>query len=133
MDENTRLLTKIATLYYKNELTQAQVAKRLGLSRQSVGRSLKRAQESGIVEIKIHSPLSLSAELESQVEKAFHLREVIVVQPPPTPKNPSKKRLAPREQRFSNVAYRTATSSASPGAARSCSARCIWGKWGPAR
>jgi DNA-binding transcriptional regulator LsrR (DeoR family) len=51
-------------------------------SRQSVGRSLKRAQESGIVEIKIHSPLSLSAELESQVEKAFHLRKVIVVQPP---------------------------------------------------
>jgi len=82
MDENSRLLTKIATLYYKNGLTQVQVAKRLGLSRQSVGRSLKRAQESGIVEIKIHSPLSLSAELESQVEKAFHLREVIVVQPP---------------------------------------------------
>ncbi len=82
MDENTRLLTKIATLYYKNALTQEQVAKRLGLSRQSVGRLLKRAQDSGIVEIKIHSPLSVCADLESQIENAFHLSEVIVVQPP---------------------------------------------------
>lgn len=82
MDENTRLLTKIATLYYKNALTQEQVAKRLGLSRQSVGRLLKRAQDLGIVEIKIHSPLSLSADLESQLENAFRLNEVIVVQPP---------------------------------------------------
>ncbi len=56
MDENVRLLTKIATLYYKNALTQEQVAKRLGLSRQSVGRLLKRGQDMGIVEIKIHSP-----------------------------------------------------------------------------
>ena len=82
MDENTRLLTKISTLYYKNALTQEQVASRLGLSRQSVGRYLKRAQDCGIVEIKIHSPLSLSTDLESQLEKVFHLSEVIVVQPP---------------------------------------------------
>jgi deoxyribonucleoside regulator len=82
MDETTRLLTKIATLYYRNGLTQEQVAERLGISRQSIGRHLKRAQELGIVEIKIHSPLSLSAELEYRLEKTFHLHEVIVVQPP---------------------------------------------------
>jgi deoxyribonucleoside regulator len=82
MDENTRLLTKIATLYYKNGLTQEQVADRLGLSRQYVGRHLKRAQDLGIVEIKIHSPLSQSADLEYQLEKRFKLREVIVVNVP---------------------------------------------------
>ncbi len=82
MDENTRLLTKIATLYYKNGLTQQQVAQRLGISRQSIGRYLKRAQDSGIVEIKIHSPVSQSADLEYKLEKTFRLHEVIVVQPP---------------------------------------------------
>jgi deoxyribonucleoside regulator len=82
MDDTTRLLTKIATLYYRNGLTQEQVAQRLGISRQSIGRYLKRAQASGIVEIKIHSPLSQSADFEYQLEKVFHLHEAIVVQPP---------------------------------------------------
>jgi deoxyribonucleoside regulator len=82
MNETTRLLTKIATLYYKNELTQEQIARRLGFSRQSVGRYLKRAQELGIVEIRIQSPLLFSAELEYQLEKTFRLREVVVVKPP---------------------------------------------------
>ncbi len=82
MDETTRLLTKIATLYHKNGLTQEGVAERLGISRQSVGRHLKRAQDLGIVEVKIHSPLSQSADLEDQVEKRFKLREVIVVSVP---------------------------------------------------
>ncbi len=93
MDENTRLLTKIATLYYKNALTQEQVAQRLGLSRQSVGRLLKRAQDAGVVEIKIHSPLSLCAELEARLENAFHLNEVIVVQPPADTEESAKEAL----------------------------------------
>jgi deoxyribonucleoside regulator len=82
MDEINRLLVKTATLYFKNDLTQEQVAQRLGISRQSVGRYLKRARDLGIVEIKIHSPLSLAADLEFQLEKVFQLNEVIVVSPP---------------------------------------------------
>jgi deoxyribonucleoside regulator len=82
LDETTRLLTKIATLYYQNGLTQEQVATRLGISRQSVGRHLKRAGELGIVEIQIHSALSQSTDLEYQLEKHFKLHEVIVVGAP---------------------------------------------------
>lgn len=82
MNETTHLLTKIATLYYKNGLTQEQVAQRLGISRQSIGRYLKRAQDLGIVEVTIHSPLSVSTDLEYQLEKTFRLHEAIVVHPP---------------------------------------------------
>jgi deoxyribonucleoside regulator len=81
MDDN-RLLTKVATLYYKGMLNQQEIAGRLGLSRQTIGRYLKRAQEVGIVKIGINSNLEYSAELEFQLEKAFHLSEVIVVTPP---------------------------------------------------
>ena len=80
MDDN-RLLTKVATLYYKGMLNQQEIAGRLGLSRQTIGRYLKRAQEVGIVKIGINSNLEYSAELEFQLEKAFHLSEVIVVTP----------------------------------------------------
>lgn len=92
-DEDWRPLAKTATLYYKSGLTQEQIALRLGISRQSVGRCLKRAQDLGIVEVKIHSPLSLSAELEWQVEKTFGLHEAIVVRPPADTEESTKEAL----------------------------------------
>ena len=80
--EDIALLTKIATLYYKGGLRQQEIADRLGLSRQTAGRYLKLAEELGIVRIEIQSPLARSADLEFQLEKSFHLTEVIVVTPP---------------------------------------------------
>lgn len=80
-DDDVRLLTKIATLYYKNGFTQAQIAQRLGMSRQTVGRRLDTALAAGVVEINIRSPLLYAAELELQIERAFDLAEVIVVKP----------------------------------------------------
>lgn len=82
MDDNVRLLTKVATLYYRNRETQEAIAARLGLSRQTVGRYLKRAEEQGIVEIHIQSPLLFATELENRLEEAFGLAEAIVVVPP---------------------------------------------------
>jgi deoxyribonucleoside regulator len=76
-----RLLTKIATLYYTNDLTQEEIADRLGLSRQKVGRLLKQAKREGVVQISIHSPLLFSAELEYQLEQCFGLAEALVVEP----------------------------------------------------
>jgi deoxyribonucleoside regulator len=80
--DDSRLLTKVATLYYKAMLNQQEIAQRLGVSRQTIGRYLKRAQDLGIVRIRIDSNLEYSTELEYQLEKAFHLSEVIVVTPP---------------------------------------------------
>jgi DNA-binding transcriptional regulator LsrR (DeoR family) len=80
--DNIQLLTKIATLYYKGGLNQQEIADRLGLSRQTTGRYLKRAVDLGIVVIKIQSTLEYSAELEYELESTFGLSEVIVVTPP---------------------------------------------------
>ncbi len=82
MDDVTRLLTKVATLYYRNQLTQDEIAHRLGLSRQTVGRHLHRALQQGIVAIEIRSPLLFSAELEYRLESAYGLAEAVVLAPP---------------------------------------------------
>ncbi|NPV68426.1 MAG: sugar-binding transcriptional regulator [Anaerolineae bacterium] len=81
MSDENRLLVKVATLYYKNRLTQNEIADRLGISRQSVGRILQRAQELGIVQIKIHAPTAYASDLEYLLETEFKLKEAIVVEP----------------------------------------------------
>lgn len=81
MDERPELLTKAAILYYLQDLTQSQIADRLGVSRQSVGRLLARARQTGIVEIKIRSPVLRTSDLEVKLEAAFGLTEAIVVRP----------------------------------------------------
>jgi deoxyribonucleoside regulator len=73
------LCVKVATLYYLKSMNQEDIAARLGLSRQSVGRYLKLAREQGLVEFTIRSPLSRSSELELRLESLFGLREAVVV------------------------------------------------------
>jgi deoxyribonucleoside regulator len=79
--DDIRLLTKTATLYYKGGMTQQAIAERLGISRQTTGRYLKRAEEIGIVKIDIESQLLQSTELENELEAAFGLAESVVVTP----------------------------------------------------
>ena len=79
--DDIRLLTKIATLYYKGGITQQEIANRLGISRQTCGRHLKRAEELGIVTFEIQAPPEYSPHLEYHLEEAFDLKEVIVIAP----------------------------------------------------
>src|SRR5258706_4143928 len=81
MGDDPRLLTKVATLYYKSQLSQQEIAQRLGISRQTVGRLIQRAHDLGIVHIEIRSPLSFAADLEVALEEEFQLAEAIVVAP----------------------------------------------------
>lgn len=80
--KDIHLLTKVAVLHFENRLSHREIAQRLGLSRQTIGRLLRRASDAGIVRIQIVSPLSYASELESKLEAAFHLLEVAVVSPP---------------------------------------------------
>ncbi len=59
------LLVRIAWLYYMEELTQAEIADRLNMSRIKITRYLKQAREKGIVQINIQSNNSNVLELES--------------------------------------------------------------------
>jgi deoxyribonucleoside regulator len=76
-----KILTKISILYYRDGLTHKQIADRLGLSRQKVGRFIERSKQEGVVNIQIKSPLLFATELETCLEREFNLKEALVVSP----------------------------------------------------
>jgi DNA-binding transcriptional regulator LsrR (DeoR family) len=75
-----RLLVKIARLYYEQGLTQHDIAVRLRLSRQKVQRLIVRAREEGVVHIVIHPIIGGHDDLEAGLERAYGLREAVVVE-----------------------------------------------------
>lgn len=75
------LVTRVVSLYYREGLTQQETAARLGVSRQTIGRVLRQAQDAGIVRIEIFSPFAEAESLARQLEKSFGLREAVVAVP----------------------------------------------------
>src|ERR1700746_3960949 len=73
------LLLRAAWFYYKDELTQDEIAKRLSLSRASVGRLLDRARRVGLVSIQLNAEYFDSFELSAELRRVFHLAEALVV------------------------------------------------------
>lgn len=78
--EYERLLTKVGTLYYLEDLPQNAIAERLGISRSKVCRLIANAKSKGIVQINIRSSYSHYNQLEQQLENTFGLREAVVVE-----------------------------------------------------
>ncbi len=80
MSYNTKLVIKVANLYYKDGLTQESISKKLKISKYQVNRILKRAVSSGIVQINIIDPASNISNLEEKLEREFNLKRAIVVE-----------------------------------------------------
>ncbi|EEI59059.1 putative sugar-binding domain protein [Enterococcus faecium TX1330] len=72
-------LVKIASMYYEEGMTQAEIAKIIGVSRSLVSKNLIDAKEAGLVEIFINSKSVYSVELERKLEQKFNLKSAIVV------------------------------------------------------
>ena len=78
--EGRELLTlQAAKAYYNLDLTMGDIAKRLGLTRWQVARLLKDAREQGVVRIEIVPRMQRRPDLESRLQRAYGLREAIVV------------------------------------------------------
>jgi len=73
------VLSRVARLYYEHDLTHAEIAEILGVSRVKVTRMLNEARRVGIVEIKVHGDTSTFAELESRLVTSLGLRDAWVV------------------------------------------------------
>lgn len=80
MNDHGRLLVKVARLYYEQDLIQAEIARRLRLSRQKVQRLLSQAREEGVVQISIRPVMDTFADLEKAMEQKFGLREAVIVE-----------------------------------------------------
>jgi lsr operon transcriptional repressor len=73
------LLLRVAWFYYKDELTQDEIARRLSVSRASVGRMLDRARKVGLVSINLNADRLDAFEVSSRLRQAFGLTEALVV------------------------------------------------------
>jgi len=80
MNENLRVALKAAQLYYENELTQDEIAKKLRLSRPKVSRLLQEARNAGLVKITVAELPSSYTDLERQIEQRYNLLDVLVVE-----------------------------------------------------
>lgn len=78
------LLRQVASLYYEADLTQAEIAARLGLSRPSVSRLLAEARRLGVVRIEI-APLAEGGaeELAHELRAALGLQRAFVCEATP--------------------------------------------------
>ncbi len=83
--EKLELLAQIASWYYEQNLTQEDIARRIGKSRSMVSRLLREAREAGIVEVRIRHPfLRRHAVLENRLCKVFGLQMAWVLDNPPS-------------------------------------------------
>lgn len=79
MSQPSSLMVKVCHYYYRDQLTMAQIGKRLSISRHRVGRLLKEAVDTGVVKIEIRSPLNENTALERALEQRFALKASLVV------------------------------------------------------
>jgi DNA-binding transcriptional regulator LsrR (DeoR family) len=78
------LLAKVASLYYEEELTQNEIATRLGLSRVKIYRLLKQAKDEQVVQIVIDWPIKRTGQFERELCAAFGLADALVLQGSPS-------------------------------------------------
>ena len=79
--KETNLIYKIASLYFEDNLTQQQIAQKMGISRIKVSRMLQQARSNGVVEISLNKPQQNYTEEEKSIASKWNLNEVILSAP----------------------------------------------------
>ena len=78
IEEGVHGLVDVARMYYEQELSQQEIASRLGKSRPTISRMLSEARRVGIVRIDVCAPEERSPSLERSLTDRFGLHEVQV-------------------------------------------------------
>ncbi|MGH3089436.1 MAG: sugar-binding domain-containing protein, partial [Rubrobacteraceae bacterium] len=79
LTEEDHLILKALHLYYDHNLTQADIAARMGFSRPKVSKLLSEGRNQGFVKIELAEPAGDFAPLEISLENTFGLKEALVV------------------------------------------------------
>jgi len=72
-------MVEVCKMYYEQELTQVEIAKRMQLSRLTISKMLKRAKEYGIVKIEVLSPMENVNVVLNQLKSIFHIQGGLVI------------------------------------------------------
>ena len=84
MDSDDELATRAAWLYFVAGITQAEIGKKLGLSRIRINRLLAHAREQGLVQISVTGRIAECVALEEKLKGRFSLKDAVVVPTPPS-------------------------------------------------
>ncbi|MEI5988631.1 hypothetical protein A5881_000118 [Enterococcus termitis] len=79
ISEDRRKMLKIVTMYYEQGLTQAVIAKKMGISRPVISKILQQAKETGVVSVSIKDESAYVVELALRLEATYQLTDVIVI------------------------------------------------------
>lgn len=77
--DRAELLANVAEMYFLDNLTQAEISRKIGVTRSMVSRMVDEAMRQGIVEISIRRPLLFDRDLQNNLIKRFDLRDATVV------------------------------------------------------
>jgi lsr operon transcriptional repressor len=72
------IITRIAWLYYKEKLTQQQIAERVSLSRQKVQRLLEKARDLEIIQFTLKHPFVNLMSVETEVRRKYGLKDAVI-------------------------------------------------------
>lgn len=98
--EQAELLARVAHLYFEQGDDQSAIARRLRVSRSSVSRLLTQARKSGIVEIRIHYPLTPDPALEQQFCEKFGLQAALIIKTAATNQSEIRTQVARQAARY---------------------------------
>lgn len=79
MDEQDELIIEVARYYYEQNLTQADIGRRINASHSTVSRLLQQALDRGIVKITIDYPWERARDIEQRLIEKFRLRDAHVL------------------------------------------------------
>ena len=80
-NSDKRLMVRCTQMYYEENLSQVNISEKLGISKSTVSRILRRAKESGIVQFIVNNPFDHDyLELEKALEHKYKLNEVVIVE-----------------------------------------------------
>lgn len=78
MNSEKKLMAEAAVLYYEKKLTQQEIARIMGVTRQTVSKLLNDAISEQVVEIRIHHPQSDCSELAQAISRHFGIQQAVV-------------------------------------------------------
>ncbi|MET0165187.1 MAG: sugar-binding domain-containing protein [Vicinamibacterales bacterium] len=76
-DENDVFVSEVCWYYYVNEMTQAEVATVLGVTRLRVNQAIQRAKSLGVVKVQIESPFLARIELQQRLQSRLGMKALV--------------------------------------------------------
>jgi DNA-binding transcriptional regulator LsrR (DeoR family) len=78
LDDTDAFISEVCWHYYVNEMTQAQVAGLLGVTRLRVNQAIQKAKSLGMVKVQIESPFLARVELQERLREGLGIPKVLV-------------------------------------------------------